>query len=110
MTPASCTHCDHRRYFIELQPEGTEPVSRRGEVQARREQATHFITTIYDWLKNHALDDKVSDMDVTAFGQIRITCEVAVIDRIRDEDVLNIAVIRPSAQYIENMGQLGRMR
>jgi len=97
---------DHHRFFIELQAQGHVP--RHSEDAARREHALRFITSIYDWLKRHALSDKVSDMDVTAFGQICITCDTDVINRIRDEDDLHIAAIRPSAAYVEGMGRNGR--
>jgi hypothetical protein len=99
---------DHHRYFIELQPDGQAPVPRNREAETRREQALLFIAAIYDWLKNHDLDTKVSAMDVTAFGQIRITCDAEIINRIRDEDALSIAAIRPGAMYVEGMGQIGR--
>lgn len=98
----------HRRYFIELQPDGTPAVPRNREAEARREQAVSFIATIYGWLRDHHLYDKVSGMDVTAFGQVRITCEADVINRIRGEDELSIAAIRPGAAYVEGMGQIGR--
>ncbi len=59
-------------------------------------------------MQNHDLGDKVSDMDITAFGQVRITCEAEIINRMRDEDELSIACIRPGAMYVEGMGQIGR--
>jgi len=99
---------DHHRFFIELQAQGSVP--RHSEDATRREHALRFITSIYDWLKQHALADKVSAMDVTAFGQIRITCDADVISRIRGEDDLHIAAIRPSAAYVEGMGRNGRQR
>jgi hypothetical protein len=95
----------HRRYFIELQPDSPDPVLRNREAETRREQAMHFIAAIYDWLKNNELDGKVSNMDITAFGQIRITCEADVISRIRDEEELSIAAIRPGAMYVEGMSK-----
>ena len=98
----------HRRYFIELQPDGQPAVHRNRETEVRREQAVQFISTIYNWLRNHDLYDKVSGMDVTAFGQVRITCEADVINRIRAEDELSIAAIRPGAAYVEGMSQIGR--
>ena len=103
-------HWDHNRYFIELQPNSAGPVPRHSEDAVRRAQAIHFMTTIYNWLKTHALEDKVSDVDVTAFGQIQITCTVNVINRIRNEDELSIASIRPGAMYVEGMGQIGRQK
>jgi hypothetical protein len=99
---------DHHHYFIELQPAGVAPIPRNREAEARREQAVLFIATIYDWLKNHDLNDKVSEMDVTALGQVRITCDAEIIHRIRGEDALSIAAIRPGAMYVEGMGQIGR--
>jgi hypothetical protein len=99
-------YCDHHRNFIELQPQG--PVPRHSEDAARRAQALHFMTSIYDWLKRHALDDKVSNVDVTAFGQIRITCEAGVISRLRGDGDMHIAAIRPGAIYVEGMGRNGR--
>lgn len=96
---------DHHRYFIELQPETAPPVPRNREAETRREQALLFIAAIYNWLKNHDLGDKVSDMDVTAFGQVRITCDAEVINRMRNEDALSIAAIRPGAMYVEGMSR-----
>jgi hypothetical protein len=99
---------DHRRYFIELQPEGATPVPRNREAETRREQATLFVETVYGWLRSHDLDDKVSEMDVTMFGQVQITCEAEIINRIRDEDALSIAAIRPGALYVEGMNRTVR--
>jgi hypothetical protein len=96
---------NHHRYFIELQPTDSEPVPRSREAETRREQAVLFIAALYNWLKNHDLDGKVSDMDVTAFGQVRITCDAAIITRMRDEDELSIAAIRPGAMYVEGMNR-----
>jgi len=101
-------YSDHHRYFIELQPDGVDPVPRHREDALRRQQAFQFIASIYDWLKQNALDNKVSDLDVTAFGQVRITCEADVIARIGGEEDLHIASIRPSAMYVEGMGRNGR--
>jgi hypothetical protein len=67
-----------------------------------------FITSIYDWLKTHALNDKVSKMDVTAFGQVRITCEADIINRLRDDEIVPIAAIRRAASYVAGMGRNGR--
>ena len=94
---------DQRRYFIELQPEDGTPVPRFLEAEKRRAQALSFITAMNAWLKINHLDTKVSAVAVTALGQVQITCEGDVISRIRDEDVLNIAAIRPGAMYVEGM-------
>ncbi len=99
-------YSDHHRYFIELQPQGDVP--RHSEDATRREQALRFVTSIYGWLKHHELDDKVSKMDVTAFGQVRITCEADVISRMRGEGELHIVTIRRAAAYVEGMGRTGR--
>lgn len=100
---------DHNRYFIELQPDdGFDAVPRYREDETRREQAVLFIASVYNWLKNHDLSAKVSAIDVTVFGQVRITCEDEIIHRIRDEDRLNIASIRPGVMYVEGMSQIGR--
>jgi hypothetical protein len=94
---------NHHRYFIELEPDGG--VSRANEVTARRAQALHFIHSIYIWLKDHALHAKVADIDVTALGQIRITCEADVIHHLRTDDILPIAIIRPGAMFMEGMNR-----
>ncbi|MDX2028417.1 MAG: hypothetical protein SFW62_07255 [Alphaproteobacteria bacterium] len=96
---------DQHRYFIELQPAAGATVPRNREDEIRREQAAHFITAIYAWLKNNALGDKVSAVAMTAFGQVQITCEADVISRLSDEEELQIAAIRPSALYVEGMGR-----
>ncbi len=101
-------HSHHNRYFIELHPESPAPIPRNLESAARREQAASFIATVYDWLRSQELDDMVSDMDVTAFGQVQITCDSELITRIRDYDALSIATIRPGALYVEAIRQIGR--
>lgn len=80
-------------------------MSRRREDEIRREQAANFITTIYAWLKDNALDSKVSAVALTAFGQVQITCEADVISRLSDENEMSIAAIRPGALYVEGMGR-----
>ena len=56
------------------------------------------------------LDDKVSAIGVTFFGQIQITCEPSVMKLIRDQDVIDIAAIRQGAVYTESTARLNDMR
>jgi len=98
---------EKNRYFIELQPEGA-PVPRYQEVETRRQQAAQFITGLYQWLKEKELDAKVSDMAITALGQVQITCEADIIGLIRHQEEDNIAAIRQAAAYVGNMARWAR--
>lgn len=93
------------RYFIELQPAGGPPVPRAKETEQRRRQAEHFIASIADWLRNHAMEDRVTALTVTALGQVQITCPADVINHIRDENDQDIANIRPGAVFTGNLGR-----
>ena len=101
-------HSDHNRYFIELQPPSAAPISRNREAEIRREQAAIFIAEVYSWLQSQDLGEMVSEMDVTAFGQVQITCETEIITRIQENRTLNIATVRPGALYVEGMRQISR--
>lgn len=90
------------RYFIELQPEHTEPVPRYRETEMRRKLASHFVEIIGEWLKEQDLDDKVSAMAITALGQVQITCEADVITQIRSQDMMEIASVRQGSMLSEN--------
>ena len=89
----------HYRYFIELQPRNGEPLTRAMETEARRQAALGFIENFRGWLKEKDLDEKVSALDVTMFGQVQITCDSAVIKLIRNQD--DIAAIRQGTLYTE---------
>jgi len=95
---------EKNRYFIELQPEG-EPVPRYRENETRRQQATQFVAMIHEWLKEKELESKVSDMVITALGQVQITCEADVIGMLRHHEEQNIATIRQASAYIGNIGR-----
>ena len=98
---------EKHRYFIELHPEVGPPPPRWRETEIRREQALTFITEIGEWLKREALDYKVTDMVVTALGQVQIVCEADVITHIRSACEPTIAAIRPGAQFAESFGRFG---
>jgi hypothetical protein len=100
----------HGRYFIELQPRaGEENAPRSRETEIRRRMALDFLTTIKEWLQDNDLGEKVSTLSVTAFGQIQITCEPSVINLIRNQDVVNIAAIRPGV-YTEHFARWNEAR
>ena len=100
----------HYRYFIELQPSNGAPVHRSAEAQTRRATALEFLTTVRDWLVKQDLNEKVSALNVTLFGQIQITCESDVIQRIRHDDVVDIASIRQGTMYTENLSRWNEAR
>ena len=84
------------RYFIELQLDDPA-VPRNREAALRRAQAAQFIDQIAAWLHDESLKDKVTSLAITALGQVQITCEQDIIDKMRDDDALHIASIRQSA-------------
>lgn len=84
----------HYRYFIELQPHGQTPAARTEQTQVRREMALDFVTSMKEWLSEKDLGTKVSNLGVTLFGQVQITCDPDVINLIRSQDVVGIAAIR----------------
>jgi hypothetical protein len=98
---------EKHRYFIELYPDNGTPVPRWRETEVRCQQAMHFMAEIGAWLKREELENKVAAMAVTALGQVQITCEAEVIGHIRSYGETNIAVIRPAAQFSENLGRFG---
>jgi hypothetical protein len=87
------------RYFIELQPNNSEPVPRLLEAEVRRAAARGFIEIMRKWLKEKNMGERVSALSVTMFGQIQITCDSAVIKLIRNQDA--VAAIRQGAMYTE---------
>ncbi len=98
---------EKHRYFIELHPEGGPPPPRWRETEIRREQSLIFITEIIEWLKREALDNKVTDIVVTALGQVQIVCEAEIITQIRSTCEPAIAAIRPGAQLADSLGRFG---
>jgi hypothetical protein len=88
---------DLHRYFIELHPALPARVSRGAEREARRRAALDFIAGLQSWLHATGNENKVGHVDVTLFGQVLITCEADVIDRVREQDILNVAAIRQAA-------------
>jgi len=100
----------HYRYFIELQPSDGVPLPRAAETESRRVAALGFLKTVRDWLVQKDLNEKVSALTVTLFGQIQITCESEIIKRIRHEDVVDIASIRQGTMYTENPGRWNEAR
>jgi hypothetical protein len=95
-----------RRYFIELQPDAGPTVPRWRETEIRRRQAERFICSVNTWLKQSALDDKVTTMAVTALGQVQIICESDLIDQLSSHDNIHIAIIRPGIMLSGNLGRL----
>ncbi|MDE1900412.1 MAG: hypothetical protein KGI37_02065 [Alphaproteobacteria bacterium] len=95
------------RYFIELQLDGAHEIPRNREAEIRRAQAAHFIDQIATWLHESSMKDKVSAMAVTALGQVQITCEQDVINRLRHDDNMNIATIRQSGSLADNLSRIG---
>ena len=98
------------RYFIELQPLAGPPVPRARETEQRRERAAQFIADVGAWLRQEALDNKVSAMAMTALGQVQITCADEVIHQIRHHDSLNIAAIRRSTMRSDGLARLHETR
>lgn len=99
---------DRRRYFIELHMSGREDVPRRREAQVRRAQAEQFIGQISEWLhQEEAMKNKISSIAITALGQVLITCEQDVITRIRENEDLNIAMIRSGTPLTESLQRIG---
>jgi hypothetical protein len=92
---------DLKRYFIELQPVEGETVPRHQETAKRRELAAQFLKNVGLWLHQHEMADKVSEMAITALGQVQMTCVPDVINHIRHYDDLNIANIRQGAVPVE---------
>lgn len=82
------------RYFIELHPGAEEAFSRHQIYARRRAQALATVTHLRSWLLREGLERKVALLSPTAFGQVQITCEPDVMERIRDDETMPISVIR----------------
>ena len=98
---------DKHRYFIELQMGGESEVPRNRETEIRRAQATQFVGQVSQWLQEKELNDRVASIAVTALGQVLITCEKDIISSLRQDENLNIAVIRSGATLAESIQRVG---
>ncbi len=98
---------DKHRYFIELQMGGESEVPRNREAEVRRAQATQFVGQVSQWLQEKELNDRVASIAVTALGQVLITCEKDIISSLRQDENLNIAVIRSGATLAESIQRVG---
>lgn len=87
------------RYFIELRPTVDETAPRATAQAERRRQALTFVKDLHAWLDKNSLAPKVQTLDVTVFGQIHITCESDLIEKVRDDETLNIASIRQAPGF-----------
>jgi hypothetical protein len=87
------------RYFIELQVTTDPDAPRFLKDEIRRHGAIEFARVIGEWLKDNDLQGEVSDLSVTALGQIMIVCTTQVINLIRAQDIWAIAHIRSSDQF-----------
>ena len=87
---------DHFRFFIVL-PTG---VPGNGpallERPVRRAAALNFVGLLKEWIAENKLQEQVSAIDVTMFGQVQITCALEFIEQIRRQDMLAISEIRPA--------------
>jgi hypothetical protein len=90
------------RYFIELQVTTDPGAPRFLKDELRRHNAIEFARVIGEWLKDNELQHEVSDLSVTAMGQIMIVCTPQVINLIREQDIWAVAHIRSSDQFNEN--------
>ncbi|MFA5040763.1 MAG: hypothetical protein WC464_03920 [Bdellovibrionales bacterium] len=95
------------RYFIELLIDEKEDVSRKQETQMRRAQAERFVGQISEWLQKEELEDRVASIAVTALGQVLITCEQDIISKLREDENLSIASIRPGAGLSTSLRRVG---
>src|SRR5262249_46485420 len=89
------------RYFIELQVSADPGAPRFLKDEIRRHQAIEFARVIGEWLKDNELQREVTDLSVTALGQIMIVCTPQVINLIREQDIWAVAHIRSSDQFNE---------
>jgi hypothetical protein len=92
----------NNRYFIELQVTADPDAPRFLKDEIRRHSAIEFARVIGEWLKDNDLQGEVSDLSVTALGQIMIVCTQQVINLIREQDIWAVAHIRASDQFNEN--------
>jgi len=95
------------RFFIELHVNGGRETSRAILDHLRRQQALEFTQIVGEWLRDHGLGEDVSNLSVTAMGQVMIVCTPRVIDQIRDQDVWGIAHIRSSDQF-SKLNRIGK--
>ncbi|MBI3418861.1 MAG: hypothetical protein HY053_01835 [Proteobacteria bacterium] len=89
------------RYFIELQVPSDPEAPRFLQDQLRRHHAIEFVRIVGEWLKDNGLHKEVTEMSVTALGQIMVVCTRQVIDLIREQDIWAVAHIRSSDQFNE---------
>lgn len=89
------------RYFVELQVTTDPDAPRFLKDEIRRHGAIEFARVIGEWLKDNGLQGEVTDLSVTALGQIMIVCTPQVINLIREQDIWAIAHIRSSDQFNE---------
>ena len=97
---------DHYRFFIVL-PTGT-PGNGPAllERPARRAAALNFVASLQEWIAENQLQEQVSSIEVTMFGQVQITCALAFIEQIRRQDMLAISEIRPAQSTDKNLQRL----
>jgi hypothetical protein len=97
---------DHYRFFIVL-PTGT-PGNGPAllERPARRAAALNFVASLKEWIAENKLQDQVSNLDVTMFGQVQITCALEFIEQIRQQDMLAISEIRPAQSMDKTLHRL----
>lgn len=88
---------EHFHYFIELQSESAAALSRMEENDLQRRKALETINHLKDWLHKQGLEDRVSTLRTTVFGQVHITCAADVMQRIRDTDTVSIVAVRQGA-------------
>lgn len=86
------------RYFIELHVPENADTPRVVLDEIRRHNALEFIQVLREWVKDHAMEDEISSLSITAMGQVMIVCSHKMIDFIREQDIWAIAHIRSSAQ------------
>lgn len=106
----SVLSAEHFRYFIELRPQVDEILSPRDEIDLRHRLAEDFVTTLKEWLEDNHLNDKISWISITAFGQVQITCEVSLIHMIQECDIMSIATIRYGTMVLgEGLGKFSEV-
>ena len=99
---------ERSRYFITLQQEGHNDFGRREDTAVCRRRAEAFVGDLHLWLRDRGFDGASVTLSVTAFGQVLMTCEDAVVRSLR-EDVTpfsaSIAAIRPAPKPGENFAR-----
>ncbi len=98
---------DHYRFFIVL-PTGAADGNGPALLQrtARREAAKNFVASLREWIAENQLQDQLSGIEVTMFGQVQITCALTLIAQIRKQDMLAISEIRPAQTGDKNLQRL----